>query len=499
MSIQTRTTALQNEIVRLYCYFVSDGVLTNPASQPLVEIIDTDGVTVLDSVNATLENTGIWYADWYVPANLPLGDYYDRWTFQWSSTSSVTEMTMIFSVHSLDSYINFISQGVSVSTSDRANQLLIDLANDFIYEAQHIPVYSENGMRMQQENQAKRTKSYYYFTLSSDAYTAYEGDVYTNNGQQFTVFQSLTPIVWYSSSSSSTSSSSSSIDSSSSSSIDSNSSSTSSSLSSGDSNSSSSTTSSSSSSFDSSSSTSEEVTTTTTTPYSKKTILTCVGLNDPSLSGVLTKISGDGDSTLMFNSYEKRTARFSTVYNFAYSNWNMDPKPIVRVNKRIVDDGWHLDYNGKIYFEKLMAPEDSVNVVYNFAYFSKQELLSFLNFGLKMMNSVPPASEAYSTFEQTPSLWDAGILLVAAITALKRLIFGWSFQEKRIIYGRPEESQQALQNWQNLYQSYNELWIEFGKNVKTRKLPGIAMYVTPEYTLPGGRSRWFRYLYKSGA
>jgi hypothetical protein len=495
MSIQTRTTALQNEIVRLYCYFNRDGVMANPSGQPLVEIIDSDGVTVLDNINASLENTGTFYADWYVPKNLPLGDYYDRWTYQWDSAVGAEEQTMIFNVHTFDSYINFISRGISTKTSNRASQLLMDLANDFIFEAQHIPVYFEQGHRLQQENQAKRVKNYYYFVLDKP-YDATEGAVYFHNGQRFTVFQTIEESS--SSSESSEISSSSSIFSESSESLGNTSSSSSSTSMSSESSESSSSTSSS-SSFDSSSSTSNAVTTTTTTAYYPQVILTCVGTGDPLPSGNLVKISGDGATSITFTSVTKKGAKLSTIYGFAYRNWQQDPKPLVFLNKRKTDDGWHVDYDGKIYWDSLMAPEDSVNINYQFAYFSKEELLSFLMLGLKAMNSVPPASEMYSNLENAPAIWDYGILLWAAITALKRLIFGWSFQEKRIVYGRPEEAQAALQVWQDLYKSYQELWVEQAKNVKTRKLPGMVMYVTPEYTLPGGRSRWFRYLYKSGA
>ena len=146
-----------------------------------------------------------------------------------------------------------------------------------------------------------------------------------------------------------------------------------------------------------------------------------------------------------------------------------------------------------------MAPEDSVNVKYTFAYFSPEELQMFLKFGLGMMNGLPPASISYSSLETCPLEWEPGILLQAAIMAYKRLIFGWSYQESRIIYGRPEDAQSVLAAWQDLYKSYQEQWDAFGKGVKTLKLPDISIYVTPEYTLPGGRSRWFRYLYKSSS
>jgi len=477
MAVQTRSTAIQNEVVRLYCNFIQNGVLGNPLGQPFVEILDTDGVTVLASLPATLEHTGIFYVDWFVPQNLPLGNYYDRWTFQWDTITPSKEITMIINVHSFESYINFLSSGKAVVNSDVMAQLLLSLKNDFIYEAQHIPIYSEQGMRIQQDNQAKRSKNYYYLTLTSDYFWADEGAIYTNNGKKFTVFTELEEI---SSSSISIIESSSSSSSNSSNSFDSSSSSSSSSL-------------------DSSSSSSYLTPLPEESSYVYKRILTLVGSSDPTLSGTLTLVSGNGSNTINFSTWQKKVARLSTIYSFANKNWNQDPTPIVRVNNRIVDDGWHLDYDGKIYFDTLMTPEDNVIATYNYAYFSQEEMAGFLQLGLNMMNGLPPASLIYPSVDTAPRIWWAGILLYAAITAYKRLIFGWSFQQQRIVYGRPEDAQSVLSSWQDLYKSYLETWTEFGKNVKTLKLPNIAMSVQPEYTLPGGRSRWFRYLYKSGA
>lgn len=448
MSVQARSTALQNEIVRLYTNFIRDGALANPISQPVVEILDSDGVTVIETLTAVMENTGIFYTDWYVPKNLPLGEYYDRWTFQFDSSTGVQERTMVISVHSLDSYINFVSNGTYTSISARANQLLMDLNNDFIYEAQHIPVYVEQAMRTQQENQAKRRKTYYYFNLSTFFDNASSGSIYSVGGKNFTVFTDLSAEAWESSSNSTSSESSQSPN-------------------------------------------SED-----SGAYIPGAVLTCVGTSDPPSSGTLVLVSGTGTASIPYKSFDKKVSMFSTIYSLAYKNWNQEPAPIVRVNNTIIEDGWHLDYDGKIYFDGLMAPEDSVNVGYNFAYFSKEELLSFLRLGLQMMNSLPPSSMSYSALEVAPGIWDAGILLYASVTALKRLIFGWNFQEKRIIFGRPEDAQHAQAMLQDLYKSYSELWVEFGKNVKTKKLPAMSMVVTPEYTLPGGRSRWFRYLFK---
>ena len=514
MSIQTRTTAIQNEVVRLYCKFINDGLLLNPASQPTVEILDTDGVTVLQTLTAQNENLGIYYVDWFVPAHLPLGNYYDKWLFQWSPGDSVEELSMIIEVHSLETYINFIARGISYKISNRAAQLMSDLANDFIYEAQHIPIYWEQGMRVLQENQKKRTKHYYYFTLTDQYVSAHEGDIYSVGANQYTVFQD---IIDSSSSSSLTSSSSSSLSSfhlpttsssssdSSTSSLESNSSSFStdssqSSFSSSSSFSSFSSTSSSTSSLDSSSSSSFSSLdssssstnsiaseTTVSSDYIREVVLTCVGYSNPPISGVLTKVSGEGSTTLTYSGFTRKTSNFSSVYNFAYKNWLMDPRPIVRLNNRITDDGWHADYEGKIYWDRAMTPEDSINCSYQFAYFSEEELLSFLQTGLQMMNSVPPASSNYQSLESCPRMWNYGIILYAAITALKRLIFGLNWQEKMIIFGSPDDAKNAQANFKELYAGYQEIWNEYAKNIKTKMLPGIAITIQPEMTLPGGR------------
>jgi hypothetical protein len=158
-----------------------------------VAVENSNGFTPLQLL---LDNQELWNPDYFVPQNLPLGNYYDRWSFQWDSSSPSQELTMIITVHSFESYINFLSTGKAIKTSSAASQLILDLGNDFIYEAQHIPVYAEQGMRIQQENQAKRIKQYYYFTLDADKYDVDQGAVYFNiNGQKIMTRQITEPII----------------------------------------------------------------------------------------------------------------------------------------------------------------------------------------------------------------------------------------------------------------------------------------------------------------
>jgi len=365
MSVQTRQTALQGEYVRLYCIFETNGMLTDPITPPRVEIVDgsynqesssstsshseislssessdVNAVTGFGPFTAKRENQGVWYADWLIPETLPLGRWFDLWTFQLGPSNITIRKMFAIDVHSADDVNQWYSSPIVVQVSDQVSALIRDLTNNFLYEAQHIPIYWEQGYR------------------------------------------------------------------------------------------------------------------------------------------------GEDSRTV----------------NFAYGNWLRDFKPIVRLNNRIVGSGWTCDFNGHVVFEKELDPEDQVYVTYKFAYFSDDEMLDFLVSGLYAMNGTPPSSEYYTSIEGTPYSWIYGIMLYAAMTGLQRLIFGLNFQERAIIFGEPDQlSQRAIDNFAKLYADYDATWKEWAKNIKTKRLPSIAMYVTPEYTLPGGRSRWFRYLFKGGS
>jgi hypothetical protein len=134
-----------------------------------------------------------------------------------------------------------------------------------------------------------------------------------------------------------------------------------------------------------------------------------------------------------------------------------------------------------------------------FAYFSHEELAGFLNEGLRAMNSLPPASWSYTSLNMTPSFWDYGILLMAAVHAMRRLVMGLNFQERAIIFGEdPDRARAAQSNFQQRYQDYAAMWKDISEGIK-KALPATAMVIVPEYTLPGGRSRWYRYLYTNAA
>lgn len=373
---QTRANALKGQYVRLYCRFIKNGQMMDPMTQPKVRIVDnsyyqessssssesasslnsssmTSG-SLPDSVSssstyqdhgqgygpfwAQKESTGVWFIDWFVPTTVTQSQLYDIWSFQWDNASPREEMIFEIAINEGDNTIDWVSPQLALRIETNTSQLMNDLSNLFIYEAQHIPVYWEQGYR-----------------------------------------------------------------------------------------------------------------------------------------------TGD-----------------ARTFNFAYGNWQRDPRVIVRKNEETLITGFYADYNGTIRWDQDLEPEDSIYAQYQFRYFSDEEVLDFLDMGLYAMNGVPPASTAYSSVEAAPFEWRYGILLQAAIFALRRLVFGFNFIERTFVLGENiDDQQRKIEQFKQLYTSYQEIWAEWAKNVKTRKLPEMRQIVTPEYTLPGGRSRWFRYMYKS--
>lgn len=334
MVVQDRYSALQNENVRLFHRFMRNGTIVSLPTLPTVTILDKNGVDVIGTATAAIQSVGVYYADWFVPIVLPIGRYYDKWTFTFRGDTSATEVITDFEVHPADSILNFSSSTVSSQYNSTMEKAIMELQNYLIYEVMHIPIYGE---------QARRT--------------------------------------------------------------------------------------------------------------------------------------ADGFR-----------------YNFAFKNWNPDPRPLIRVNNKIDDEKWYADYNGNIFFETARDVSDVIYGDYNFSFFSKDDLAGFVKTGLDAMNAVPPASTTYRDIAAAPQEWWHGIMLYASIQALRRILLGMTLQETAIIFGDKDQLNSARDIYKSLYDDYFSLWKELSVGIK-KKLPMIGQISIPEYTLPGGRARWYRYMF----
>jgi hypothetical protein len=151
---------------------------------------------------------------------------------------------------------------------------------------------------------------------------------------------------------------------------------------------------------------------------------------------------------------------------------------------------------GTVRFDPPLRVEDRVVATYNFRFFSSVDLLRFINDAISFINIEVPGTSY--TIDTLPEVAVGTALMGAATQALHKLLLCLVFQEPQTIFGGREGAQQAEANLRGLKENYEKSFWEYKKQFKRMRWPNTISIVQPEYTLPGGRSRWFRYLFSSG-
>jgi hypothetical protein len=186
------------------------------------------------------------------------------------------------------------------------------------------------------------------------------------------------------------------------------------------------------------------------------------------------------------------------IFKLTFPKWNQAYGTRIYRNNKIIESGYTIDYfYGKIIFDNSQTQYDVINADYNFKWFSDDQLDRFLMNALSTVNFYPPQS-TYSIFN-IPDSYIPIILYGAAKDAIRNLLLCLQFQQPQKVFGGPDAAQKAFSNMETLKKNYED---EFNKLVDQKKFgryPSIKAVVTPEFTLPGGRSRWFRYLFSSGS
>jgi len=196
----------------------------------------------------------------------------------------------------------------------------------------------------------------------------------------------------------------------------------------------------------------------------------------------------------------KRLQAGGNVFKVTFGKWNQSALPEVRRNKVIMaTNEYELNYDSLIEFNIPISDHDNIDVSYNFSWFDMSELAEFVRLAVEEINFTPPGSNYLPG--QTPPNWDPAVIYGSASHALRRLIFALAFQQPQLVYGLNALDRDGVNHskdvFQSLLTSYSDLFLEQKKWVKRSSWPQGANIVVPEYTLPGGRSRWFRYLYKA--
>lgn len=190
-----------------------------------------------------------------------------------------------------------------------------------------------------------------------------------------------------------------------------------------------------------------------------------------------------------------RLNRDRTVAHFSFPRWNQPCGARVIINGDIMEESaYEVDYlKGKIHFNSTLSSADEIHAKYNFRWFTDDELDIFILEAIQIFNQYAPHS-AYQIFNLPPR-YGITIAEQAAVFCLRRLIMDFTFQEPRKVIG-PDRAQEILSMWDTLKRNYEEelklLYMEKKKQPYTGLMATIT---TPAYTLPGGRSRWFRLLF----
>lgn len=186
-------------------------------------------------------------------------------------------------------------------------------------------------------------------------------------------------------------------------------------------------------------------------------------------------------------------------FSFTFPRWNQSPGiKIYRNRKLITNSDLEINYfDGTISFDNYLTSYDQVYADYNFRWFNDEELYDFLMMALGSFNVQPPASPRYN-LDTLPDQWIPAVVYHAATDALRRLMLCLNFQEPRYVFGGDEQLSSVFSNFDSIKKNYEESYKRLFEAKKLGPYPRTIASVIPSYTMPGGRSRWFRLMYSSG-
>ncbi|MBS1722331.1 MAG: hypothetical protein JSS66_04905 [Armatimonadetes bacterium] len=224
--------------------------------------------------------------------------------------------------------------------------------------------------------------------------------------------------------------------------------------------------------------------------------------------------------------------RGRTVGLSSFPNWNYSPRPLIRISSDSQDgavdpmavmsedsaimrtygdtdnyaDGllYKLDYQGKIYFVDTNGDPvsvdyaDTVLATYYVRMFTGREMNDALYMALQQINALPGVNE-YPDVGSAPFWYDAALVIGATYWLIRSLMLRLTNRETRLLVHDPREEDPWFDNLKTIADMYKEDWGSLLKTLPKARYPSLRTVVTPEYYLPGGRSRFFRYVWKGGA
>lgn len=190
-----------------------------------------------------------------------------------------------------------------------------------------------------------------------------------------------------------------------------------------------------------------------------------------------------------------------TTASFSFPRWNQPAGARVFVNGNLITSGFVVDYlRGEIVFSSVLSQYDEIQASYTFRWFTDAELDTFIAQAVDVFNQYPPHT-VYNIATLEVNYARAGVTVAhqAAVFVLRRIMFDLHIQEPAKVFGGMERADKLMGSLNNLKQNIEEDLTKLYEQKAKGPYLGLTKTVTvPEFTLPGGRSRWFRYLFKGG-
>lgn len=222
--------------------------------------------------------------------------------------------------------------------------------------------------------------------------------------------------------------------------------------------------------------------------------------------------------------------RDRTQAKFSFFSWNPLPAPELRISTDNSDgaseamqvmsetssiyrtygetdnypDGlrYRLDWQGRAYFVNdsgvsvSIDAYDYIRASYSVKVFSAEQMNNALTMAWKTIKGLPGVPKPAS-ISDSPTWWDPAIVSGAAYWLLRSLLVGLTQREKRLLLEDPDA--RIFGDLKDVAEMYKAAFDEELKKLPISKYPSTLAVITPEFYLPGGRSRFFRYVWKGGA
>jgi hypothetical protein len=213
---------------------------------------------------------------------------------------------------------------------------------------------------------------------------------------------------------------------------------------------------------------------------------------------VLSNMLSIAQSVVVQNEPSRRHDDAYATYYFTFPRWNQSSRVQIYVNRAPVNSNITINYfKGSVTFDTPLTPYDVVEADYDFRWFSDEELDTFLSNGIGRYNTTPPFTR--QDWHNLPPDWYETVLNIAASHALRNLMMRLLTMEAKLVFGGPEAARELFGNLDTIKKNYEEQAKEQLDKKKLGPYAGLTRIISvPAYTLPGGRSRWFRSLFSGG-